>query len=50
MDNKKESSLESPGTWKIKVGVLLTLCCQNAGHALVARYSQVRGDISDSCF
>eukprot|EP00981_Chlorochromonas_danica_P012679 scaffold5256_cov192-Ochromonas_danica.AAC.5 len=41
MDNKKEMSLESPGTWKIKVGVLLTLCCQNAGHALVASVANI---------
>eukprot|EP01031_Cornospumella_fuschlensis_P033818 gene33818-40919_t len=38
--NKKDVLQESLANWKIKMGVLCGLCCQNAGHALVARYSQ----------
>jgi hypothetical protein len=39
-ENRETPSTTNPN-FHIKVVVLLFLCLQNAGHALVARYSQV---------
>lgn len=33
--------LSENGNYQIKLAVLIALCCQNAGHALLARYSKV---------
>jgi hypothetical protein len=41
MEKKTLDPKELTLPFRVKVAILLLLCLQNAGHALLARYSQV---------
>ena len=42
MEKRPQETNESTVSFRVKFGILILLCFQNAGHALLARFSQVR--------
>ncbi len=42
LEKRGTDSLEEASNTRIRLTVLVLLCCQNAGHALLTRYSRVR--------